>query len=81
LASNLEELVRESDCALDAYENFSDPLAYRASAKRLRKEKGVPRKWCSMPARQHRQKKWMWEMEEKQGRRKRQRERGEYSYL
>ena len=41
LAFNLEELARESDCALDAYENFSGPLAHRASAKRPRKEKGT----------------------------------------
>ena len=41
LAFNLKELARESDCALDAYDNFSGPLSHRASAKRPRKEKGT----------------------------------------
>ena len=41
LAFNLEEMARESDSALDAYENFSGPLEHRASAKRPRKANGA----------------------------------------
>ena len=41
LAFNLEEMARESDSALDAFGNYSGPLAHRASAKRPRKKNGA----------------------------------------